>query len=280
MINKADIYNLIRRTTSTYVVIPVVFIEAFGSMETAIFLSRLMQWDNGAPVAVSMNEWKKATYLSRWHVENARKQLRELGIITEEIRKTGPAAPLVYISLDRDRLVDVMCDLLEIEPGLDNVQGDVSLGDTSKVARPTLSTSITNSLLSSSPSETSKVPAARETPLEPDPGTRIEESVVTAEGRPRVVLHKRRKVSANESMAAALLLAFRCPPMPSAKVKGRMRRLAKRVIENDYTEEMVKDTGDEWWHSWPGTNGSPPTNDQFLQRLEQHRIGAEKWRKA
>lgn len=274
--NKSDVYKLIRAANYDFLVVPRVYIRTFG-ITTSIFLGQLMRWDIGRPVAMSMVEWSRATDLTRRQIENARKELKTLGITTEETKKEGSGPPLVHISLDKDRVVDVVCEHLGIEADAPDVPAQ---SDTSEVTRPSLDTLQSSSLLPSSPSETSEVPAARETPSEPDPPARIEQAVVTAVGKPRVIVHKRRKTSANESMATALLLAFRCPPSPSAKVKGRMRRLAKKVLENEYTEQMVKDTGVEWWHSWPGTEGSAPSDDQFLQKLEQHRIGAEKWRKA
>jgi hypothetical protein len=89
--------------------------------------------------------------------------------------------------------------------------------------------------------------------------------------RPRVKSHPKKKVTEHTQMVRALQQAFKFPGKMTQSQRGRLNRLAPLVLINEYTLDMVRDVGSIWWTTWPGNEGSPPTNDQFLQRLEQEK---------
>ena len=97
--------------------------------------------------------------------------------------------------------------------------------------------------------------------------------------RPRVVSH--RQSTPHSTMFSALRVAFRFPSKMTPSQAGRLNKLAKLVLENEYTIAQVKEAGSQWWTSWPGNLGGSniPKNDQFLERLEQLRVAQSKRRK-
>jgi hypothetical protein len=95
--------------------------------------------------------------------------------------------------------------------------------------------------------------------------------------RPRVVVHPKRKVGPHTRMVRILAAAFRFPDKLSQRQRGRLNRLATRILD-DYTEEEVRDAGEEWWRTWPGNQGpgNVPKDDQFMERLEGRRVAKKK----
>jgi hypothetical protein len=294
MMTSEEIYRLVQSVGKAdgVLVVPKTFVKMFGSMDTALFLSQLMQWDEETDdhhVVKSKTEWMEATYLKRHGIDKARKQLKEQGIIDTEILRVRNS-PVVHIHLNTDVLIERMAEHHGIEIHQSKTTGDQSISPGENDQTYPIGNTIVSSIQSSSsPSEKKSVGQTLGKVMPDSQAERIRiakeagESVPAKKGerkRPRVVVHAKRRATDHSNMVAALGVAFRFPVEMSQKQRGRLRRLATRVLKSGYSQGLVRDVGELWWTTWPGNQGAGnvPKDDQFMERLEQERVRRSKHR--
>lgn len=203
----------------------------------------------------------------RWNSE-----LTKLGYITRERREHSTSITFIEDATQIKRLQEIATgQICPVEAEAKGVTGQEC-----PVEEYT-----TNSLTitSSSPSEKKKSAKAERIEQAREAGDSVP-AKARERKRPRVIAHPKRKQTDHSRMVRTLAAAFRWPDKLSQRQRGRLSKLAVRVLEGNYPPEMVREVGEAWWTTWPGNQGpgNDPTDDKFMERLEQHRVAMSKWR--
>lgn len=90
-----------------------VFVDVTGSITASLFLSQLVYWNRRTTdpdrwIYKTREEWQEETGMTRYEQETARNKLKNLGILTEELR--GLPAKMYY-RLEEEILNDILCQL-------------------------------------------------------------------------------------------------------------------------------------------------------------------------
>src|SRR5450759_1961774 len=88
------------------------YVKITGSVNSALLLSQCCYWQNltGKYFYHSQSQWQEEIDLGRYELEQARKKLRELGILEERVYGTPPK---LHYSIN-DYRVEALFDSLEL----------------------------------------------------------------------------------------------------------------------------------------------------------------------
>jgi len=294
MATQQEVFAIIKSFADkeSVIAVPRVFFHMFQSAETGIFLGQLLYWSDKSTCNKpgyfykTQKEWTEETNLSDHAIRKARKQLVDAGILETRVWR-AKGSPTVHFRLLKDNLVTAVLAHLATEKQ-EAADKEAEESDSILPEQQIDLLPATNPIVASNESiteitskNTSKEEATALSLPEPPP---LPEAIIPIEGPPvpepapggngPIV---ERELTPHQIYFGALADALDIPIDVASKAqKGRLNKFSKRVRDGGFTLEDVRKATLLWGSTWPGETGSPPNDDQFVQRLETTRKAREK----
>ena len=113
-INKTSVFNLVQSMTgnTNVLVVPKVFLDLMGELQTATFLAQLVYWSGKGHrkdgyIYKTVAEWQSELYMSEYAVRKAKATLEEMNIITTKVVKAN-GNPTVHYKVNVETLVEMI----------------------------------------------------------------------------------------------------------------------------------------------------------------------------